>query len=220
MPRFTPGQRFGQQVSRFAGELWRKFFDCLDLALQLEAEVVERALERERTMFSPWVVNQLYLSARSVAANQLHRNLCSFNRRARDSRAVGEVSKISRDCPPASAYARFRDPRFCSIGCLLVDDEVERHVLREQLGELAIDVVSGVDHSRRKLHAEAAIYAGRCERGVFDRLHQDSTLLRPLLDALVEEMPRQPVHLSDVAAVRKRLCIEIVGGEMIDRKST
>ena len=52
--------------------------------------------------------------------------------------------------------------------CLLVDDEIEWHVLREQLGELAIDVIAGVHHSSRQLQAEAAVDARRRERGVFD----------------------------------------------------
>jgi hypothetical protein len=52
MPRFTTRQRLGQNVSRFFGVLRRKFLDGLQLALQLEAEIIQRPLQNERTVLA------------------------------------------------------------------------------------------------------------------------------------------------------------------------
>src|SRR5688572_3330067 len=47
---FAPRQRLGQQVPRFGRELRRELVHGLGLTFQLEAEVIELSLERERTV--------------------------------------------------------------------------------------------------------------------------------------------------------------------------
>src|SRR3954447_22152827 len=100
-------------------------------------------------MFAPWIVNHLHLSARRITAYELHRNLGSLDGCARNSRTIGEVAQTAGYRPPAAANARLRHARLSAIRGLLIDDEVERHVLREQLGELPIHVIARIYHARR-----------------------------------------------------------------------
>src|SRR5437764_695213 len=85
---------------------------------------------RSTTSSAARVVDQLRLAARGVAANELHRNLRPFDRCARNSGAICEIAEASGDCAPAAAYTRLGDAGFTPIHGLLVDYQVERHVLR------------------------------------------------------------------------------------------
>ena len=84
---------------------------------------------------------------------------------------------------------------------MLVDHQLERHVLGEQLRELSINVITRVHHSGWQLHSKRAVDTCRGERRIFDCLHQYTAPLGPPLDALVEEMPRQTVYFADVTAM-------------------
>src|SRR5689334_2203212 len=201
MAGFSSCYSLRQQVSRSTCFCRRKFFDRFQLALQLETEIVQSCLYHQWAMLTPRIVNELRFSARRVAANQLHWNLSPFDCRARNPGTIGEVAQAARNRTPAPAHARLRYSGFAAVRCLLVDHQIEGHVLREQLREFPEDVIARVDHLRRELHPEAAINTGSCQRGILDCLDQYATLLCPLLDALIEEMPRQAVHFADISTM-------------------
>src|SRR5256885_17060356 len=100
-------------------------------------------------MLTSRIVTELGLTARSVAANQLHGNLSSFDCRTRNPGTIGEIAQSTRYRTPAPTYARLRYSRFAAVRGLLVDHQIERHVLREQLREFPEDVITRVDHLRR-----------------------------------------------------------------------
>ncbi len=186
MSGFAARERLGQRVARRVRKLGRKLLDRLDFTLQLEAEILQLPLQHERAVLPPRVVNHFYAAASGVAANQLHRNLGPLDRGARNPGAIREIPKVPGDRPPASTHACLRDPGFAAVGRLLVDHQIERHELSEQLRELAIDVIASVHHFRGQLHAESAEDARGSECGIFDRFDEHTALFRPLLDALVE----------------------------------
>src|SRR4051812_25227313 len=100
MPSLTARQRFCQSATRFTREVGREFFNCLDLALQLEAEIVESALHRQRAVLATRIVNQLDFPAGRVASNQLHRDLGSLDGGPRNSGSVREITQIACDRTP------------------------------------------------------------------------------------------------------------------------
>src|SRR6185436_15900512 len=100
---------------------------------------------------------------------------------------VRKVSQRTCDRAPTAADTGLGDASFSAIRRLLIDHQIERHEAGKKIGELSVDMVARADHPRRQLHPQAPIDTRRRERGVFDCLYKHAALLRPLLDALVEE---------------------------------
>ena len=76
-------------------------------------------------------------------------------------------------------------------------------------------LLRGVRQLLRQRQLERAVDRGHAQRGVLDRLDQHAAPLGPLREALLEEVPRQAVHLAQVAVLVDRLGVEVVRGEVI-----
>jgi hypothetical protein len=102
------------------------------------------------------------------------------------------------------------------VGGFLVDHEVERHDAGEQLQERLSRRVVASPELRRQRDVEAAADRRHRQCGVLDRLDEHAAALRPLLDRrLVEDMPREPVHLADVTGLRECLRVDVVNREVV-----
>ena len=62
---------------------------------------------------------------------------------------------------------------------------------------------------------DTSIHARHRERRILDRLHEHAALLGPFVDALVEQVARQSVHLTHVPRARERLRVHVVRREMV-----
>src|SRR2546430_17398717 len=111
MPGLSASACLGQKVTRLRSVLGRKFFDRLQLAIELEAEVVQRLLQHQRSMFSARIVNQLRLAAGRVAAVPFHRYFGSFAPGARYFIASLDISSTAGHCAPALPLPRLTPPR-------------------------------------------------------------------------------------------------------------
>src|SRR6266542_1423918 len=213
--RLSPRGGLGEDMPRLLHKPGREDLDRLILALQLESEVVELPADHERRVLAPRVIDDLITAPDGVLADELHRDLRPFDRGTRNPVAISKVTEITGARPPAPAYTRLRDARPGSVGSLFVDDEIERHELREQLGESAVDAIPRRRHARREFHSESTIDACHGERGVFDGLHEHAAFFSPALDAFIEEVARKSVHFPDVTTATVRLHVEVVGREVI-----
>src|SRR3982750_3486338 len=92
MSGLTARHRGGEQLPRLRCMFGRKLFDGLQFASELEAEVIQPALQNERAMLPPGVVDQLRFGACSIAANELHWDLRPFDAGARNSGSVREIT--------------------------------------------------------------------------------------------------------------------------------
>src|SRR5207244_7146252 len=84
-----------------------------------------------------------------------------------------------------------------------------------EVGERGERLLARVRQPRRERQLELAVYRGGAERHVLDRLHEDAAGLRPAIDRLVEEMPRQPIHFAQIAMIVDGLGVHVVCGEVI-----
>src|SRR2546430_16335185 len=80
-------------------------------------------------------------------------------------------------------------PRFAAVRRLLVDDEVERHDLRNEIGERGQRLLARVRQPRRERQIELAVHPGPAERDVLDRPHEPAAAHPPAIDSLLEENP-------------------------------
>ena len=106
MPGFTARQRFRQDVPRLLHQLHRKLFERLELAVQLEAEIIQRSLQHERAMLSARIVSQLGLATCRIPSDQVHRDLRPFDRGPWYSGTIGEVTQVACNGAPASGHTR------------------------------------------------------------------------------------------------------------------
>ena len=74
MTRFTPRHCLRQHSPRLARELRWKIVQRLDLALQLDAEILQLSLQSKGAMLAPRVVYELGLGACCVLPHQLDRD--------------------------------------------------------------------------------------------------------------------------------------------------
>src|SRR4051812_48790868 len=109
MTRLTARQRFGERASRLLRDVRRKFINRFDLALELEAVVLDAPSQNQRRPAAVGIVDELPLRNRRVLPKQFVRNLSAFNRCARISELVREVTQLAGDRAPTSADARLRD---------------------------------------------------------------------------------------------------------------
>src|SRR5207244_1262364 len=127
--------------------------------------------------------------------------------------AVGEAAQRPGDRAPAAGDGPATHARFAAVRRLFVDDEIEWHDLRDEVGERGERLLARVRQPRRERQLELAVYRGGAERHVLDRLHEDAAGLRPAIDRLVEEMPRQPIHFAQIAMIVDRSEERRVGNE-------
>src|SRR3982751_6553979 len=92
MSALTARHRGGEQLPRLRCMFGRKLFDGLQFAIELEAEVIQAALQNERAMLPSGIVDRRRLPSRSIAANELHRDLGPFDAGARNSGSVREIT--------------------------------------------------------------------------------------------------------------------------------
>ena len=85
MPRFAARDRFGQQVTRLGRQLGWKLLDRFHRFIQLETEILQRLSQHQGSVLATRIVNQLGFAASCIAANELNRDLSSFDRCARNS---------------------------------------------------------------------------------------------------------------------------------------
>src|SRR6185436_7573748 len=137
VPRFASGKRVSEDGADPGLELRRKFIQRLVLAIELEAVILEPAPQRERRMLAARVVHDVAGTACRVPMEQLDRDLRALDGGAWNAEPIGEIPKLSGNRAPAPADTRFGDSSFLAIGRLFIDDEIERHVLGEQIGEAA-----------------------------------------------------------------------------------
>ena len=216
MPRFAARQRVRKHLARLFLAARREVLDWLDLTFQLEAEVIQLSLQDQRRFPALAVVYDGGLTTRGVAPEEVHRKLCAFDRGARISRAVGEIAQFPRDGSPATAHARLAHARFFAPRSLLIDHEVERHVLAEQLREEPARALVGHRHFCGQWHAEPTKDAGHAERCILDGLHQHTSAFRPLADGFfMEQVARQSVHLAHETRHPIRLGIHVVCGQVV-----
>ena len=141
--------------------------------------------------------------------------------RALDARAgiaelVREIAQLARDRTPASAHAGLADARLLAPRGLFVDHEIERHVLRKQVGKEPACAFVRHRHLGRQRHAQSAIDARHSERRILDRLHQHTAPLGPLRHRLfLEEVTRQAIHFAHISCHAICFRIEVVRREMI-----
>ena len=216
MPRLATRQRVGEHLARLVLATGRKLLDRFDLALQLETEIVHAAAENERCLSTLGVVRHRRLIARCVPANDVHRQLRPFDSRARIPELVGEVAELAGDGAPASAHARLADARFLAPRGLLVDHQIERHVFRQQLSELATRSLVRHRHLGGNRHVQPAIHARHAERRILNRLHEYAAPLGPLGHRLLlEEVARQTVHRADEPGALVRFRVQIIRRQVI-----
>ncbi|MDV7399779.1 hypothetical protein RZS08_50660, partial [Arthrospira platensis SPKY1] len=102
--------------------------------------------------------------------------------RARHAEAVGEVAHRPRHRPPAAAHARARDARGLAVHRFLVEHEVERQELRQQVLEAAQHRLARERECARQRQSHAPVDARHGEGGVLERLHQHAATLGPGCD--------------------------------------
>src|SRR3954469_20829029 len=139
MTRFASRQSLGKKSPCLSDQLRRKLLHRLELGLQHEPEILELPFERERSVLPSRIIQQLGLATRGVSLDEIHGDLRPLDRRARNSGAVGEIAEIAGDCSPASTHACLGNPRFGSVGRLLIDYEIEGHESRKQISEPSVD---------------------------------------------------------------------------------
>ena len=215
MMRLAAGHRLGQHAPRFHLEPRGELAHRLALARQVEAEERHSSLERQRRLLVPAVKRQQRRVRRRVLAHEILGDLRPLDRGTRHAKAVGEVAQRARNGAPAAADARLRHARLVAPGRLLVNDEVERHHLRQQLGELALHRRRHVRHQQRQLQPDRAIDARHRQRRVLQRLHQHAAVLGPCGHAVVEQLSWQAVHLAQEAAARERLGVHVVRRQVV-----
>ena len=209
-------QRFDQRRPRRSGELRReRVRERLDVAIEHEAAVRDRAHQHQPLAPPLSLEGDAGLAVLDVAADGALGELGALDARPWHAEAVRKVAQRAGDRPPASGYRPAAHPRFAAVRRLLVDDEVERHDLRNEIGERGQRLLARVRQPRRERQLELAVHGGRAERDVLDRLHEHAAALRPAIDRLVEEMPREPVHLAQVAVVVHGLGVHVVRREVI-----
>ena len=135
VPRLAARERIREHLPRLVLTPCRKFLDRFDLALQLEAEVLQLATEHQRRLPALAVIHHRGVVACCVFPEDVHRDLRPLDPRARIAELVREVAQLARDRAPASTHAALADARLLAPRGLLVDHEIERHVLGEQLRE-------------------------------------------------------------------------------------
>ena len=162
------------------------------------------------------VEHELRLVPMRILLHQLHRELRPLDAGARNPEAVGEVAQRAGDRPPRATHTRLAHARFLTIRRGLLDHEIEWHVARDEIGELAIGRVSGDGQRGGERQPHGAIHTRHRERRILERLHQHATLLRPVRDALaLEQVPRQPVYIADIPGHAEAFGVHVVRGEMI-----
>src|SRR4051794_39679583 len=95
-------------------------------------------------------------------------NLRSFDGRTRIPELVGEVAQFSGDRSPTSTHARLRDTRLVAARGLFVDDQSERHVLREQLLKFPQLGLTGILHPIGQRQPDTAVDARHAKGSIFD----------------------------------------------------
>ena len=120
----------------------------------------------------------------------MHRDLGSFDGGARNAVPVSEITNLPGNRAPASAHARLRYARRLTIRSFFVNHEIERHEAPEQLREFCLNMLARENHLVGKQQVYGAIYTRHTERGVFNRLHENTATLCPLLDSIVEQLSR------------------------------
>ena len=214
--RRAPEQRFHQGGPDGGREvLWKRARHRLHLALQHEPEVGHGADHEQPAAAAPRLEHDLGGPAVRVPPDRPLGELGPLDARPRHAEAVGEVAQRARHRPPAAAHRVAADPCLTTVRRLLVDHQVERHHLGDQVGERREGAVVGVREPLGERQLELPIHRGHAQRDVFDRLHEHPASLGPAVYGIAEQMPGQTVHRAHVAVLVDGLSVDIVGGEVI-----
>ena len=209
-------QRVGQRIERGAAMLRREAaFQHLHVAVELEAEVLARAGDGDPLMLARAADRELRGAPGGVLGDQVVRQGRPLDRRARHTEAVGEEAQSPRYRAPAPRHRRLRHPRLLAVGGALVDDQVERHDAGEQVGEALAHLLRHVGQRLRERGLERPVHRCGAERDVLDGLHQHAAPLGPLLEPVLEQVARQPVHLPEIAVLVHRLRVDVVRGQVV-----
>src|SRR5207247_10583502 len=100
---------------------------------------------------------------RDAAPDAALAGLGALDARPWHAEAVRKVAQRAGDRPPASGYRPAAHPRFAAVRRLLVDDEVERHDLRDEIDERGQRLLARVRQPRRERQLELAVHGGRAE---------------------------------------------------------
>ena len=200
MHRVSRRQRLGQGIGEGGPQLLRHdAFELLGHGFQLEPEIVQSP-HRHRPLVTP-AAPQLDAGRTlpGVTPDQVVGERGALDAGAGHPEPVGEEPQRSGDRSPAAGHGGARHPRLLPVGGVLVDHEVEGHHARQQLAEAVLHLAAGVGKLPGERLFQRAIDRRHSQGDVLDRPDQHTAPLGPVIETLIEEVPRQSVDLAQVS---------------------